>query len=408
MAANQSTQLRSFETAHDVDLAAASKVLGAAAHTFVKHVDDTVEIWASSRDWFQEEWGRDTFIALPGLLLTTKRYEEARQVFTHFASYERGGLIPNVIREEILYNTVDASLWFVHALKKYVEATNDWPFALGLRPVVRRIVAGYQQGTSYERNGVSYHIGADPSDGLIVSPPQATWMDADPSGRGERIITPRNGKCVEINALWYGTLKFAVRLEQQDGSDASTIEQLAARIKTSYNAFWNEQAGYLYDVLDGDPKGAALRPNQIIAISHGEDLLSPEKQQRVLEAVSEALLTPGGLRTLAANDPDYIGHYDTHAPMAVKDLAYHQGTVWPWLMGPYCDAYKIVHGESRDELARLVRPLAQFCLDSEFRSLPEVFSGDPPFEPGGTTAQAWSVAEILRIVDELNEHGRLA
>lgn len=412
MAANQSATLRtdinSLEFLSDPKTHA---TLRAAADTFVKHTNDTTEIWAASRDWFLEEWGRDTFISLPGLLLTTKRYDEAKQVFRHFAQREQGGLIPNVIRgDEVIYNTVDGSLWFIHALKRYLEATQDWSLVLELLPTVRNIIAGYRNGTTYERSGNEQRIGIDASDGLVSSPPQATWMDADPSGNGTAIVTPRNGKCVEINALWYNALRFAAKVEQyaNNDQDAAELDELANHVKTMFaSKFWNNDAGYLYDVIDGDPHGAALRPNQIFAISHGADLLEPSRQAQVLTVVQNELLTPGGLRTLSQHDSAYLGAYDTSAPMAVKDLAYHQGTVWPWLVGPYCDALAIVRGQQskshrdiREEVGRIIAPLVQFCLDSEFKSLPEVFSGSPPYDPGGTTSQAWSVAEVLRVAKQ--------
>jgi len=375
-----------------------------AADTFVKHTNDTVEIWAASRDWFLEEWGRDTFIALPGLLLAVKRYDEAKEVFRHFAEYEKNGIIPNRIqKDEILYNTVDGSLLFIYALKKYLDATGDREFVDSLLPTVRSIISHYQKGTSYERSGKTYDIGMDQEDGLILSPPQATWMDADPSGKGAMIVTPRNGKAVEINALWY----FCLLTVGAWDHNQEWIE-LAGRVKESFNEkFWNGDEHCLFDVIDGDPHSAALRPNQLFAISHGFDLLSPEHQEQVLEAVTKDLLTPGGLRTLSPRDSHYRGSYDTSAPMYEKDWAYHQGTVWPWLSGPYCDALVIVRknqgkrkGEIKAELEKILSPLVRFCLESEFKSLPEVFSGDSPHEPGGTTSQAWSIAEVLRVMVE--------
>ena len=408
MSANQPTALRTDIRSLDFlgdpgNLA----VLEKAARQFVKRHDGTTEIWAASRDWFLEEWGRDTFIALPGLLLTTGRHEEARQIFVRYAGREQDGLIPNVIRpDETLYNTADASLLLVHALRAYVTATQDWPFVARLLPTLRNIVAGYRYGTGYRRGEDRYEIRMDAGDGLVVSPPQATWMDADPSGNGTAVVTPRGGKCVEINALWYGVLRFAVEAERQlaTGEDTAELEQLAELVCASFaGRFWNADNGCLYDVIEGDPHGSAIRPNQLFAISHGGDLLSLVQQQAVLEVVGRELLTSGGLRTLSPRDLLYRGHYDTSAPMPEKDLAYHQGTVWPWLIGPYADAVRIVQarqGLPEDEINReigsLMAPLVQFCLDSGYKSLPEVFSGDAPYEPGGTTSQAWSVAEVLR------------
>lgn len=389
-------------------------VLQDAAKTFIKHTDSTVEIWAASRDWFLEEWGRDTFISLPGLLLTPKRYEEAKQVFLHFAEHEREGLIPNVIRgDKPIYNTADASLWFIYALRAYLDAAGDWSLVTTLMPTVRNIIQGYTKGTSYEHVGSRHQIGMDPNDGLIISPPQSTWMDADPAGDGTTIVTPRNGKCVEINALWYSTLRFAIDTEKRldNNADLTELNNTANLVRTSFtNKFWNAHTNCLFDVIEGDPHGSAIRPNQVIAISHGGDLLELEKQRQILDVVKRDLLTPYGLRTLSRQDPEYRGQYDTTAPMSIKDLAYHQGTVWPWLMGPYCDALWIVHASQSlnnnmigCEIGTLITPLVQFCLESEFKSLPEVFSGDSPYEPGGTSSQAWSVAEVLRVLVKIDQ-----
>jgi predicted glycogen debranching enzyme len=413
MAANQPTSILahvdSLEFLSNTDTLS---VLQDAGQTFVKQADNSVEIWAASRDWFLEPWGRDTFISLPGLLLTTKRYEQAKQVFRRFAAYEQDGLIPNVIRDNtLLYNTVDASLWFIHALRAYLEATDDWSFMASAIPTVRNIITGYTKGTSYEHAGRQHRIAMDTSDGLIVSSAQATWMDADPSGNEMAIVTPRNGKCVEINALWYGALRFVIDVEKKfnEASDTAELDETANRVRLSFaSKFWNPDTTCLFDVIEGDPHGAAIRPNQVIAISHGRDLLELDKQQQILTVVERDLLTPAGLRTLSPHDPQYKGHYETSAPMSIKDLAYHQGTVWPWLIGPYCDALRIVQvtqGKPYDvinhQIETLISPLVRFCLDSEFKSLPEVFSGDPPYEPGGTTSQAWSVAEVLRIVESV-------
>lgn len=408
MSANQTAALQPETMPEILDNPDVLPTLRTAADSFVHQQGDSTEIWAASRDWFLEEWGRDTFISLPGLLLTTGRYETARQVFLRFAAHEQNGLIPNIIRGAgSSYNTADAALWFIHALKAYTEATQDWPFIGQLLPTVRSIITHYAKGTTYEHASSRHRIGMDERDGLIVSPAQATWMDADPAGDGSTIVTPRNGKCVEINALWYGALRFACAIEKQLDSarDISTLTQQADLVRTSFaDKFWNDAAGCLYDVLEGDPHGAAIRPNQIIAISRGEDLLNTEQQRQVLVVVQRELLTPGGLRTLSPQDPQYCGYYDTSAPVPVKDLAYHQGTVWPWLLGPYCDTLAIVrghqgalHDEIRHEIGQTIAPLVRFCLDSEFKSLPEVFSGDPPYDPGGTTSQAWSVAEVLRL-----------
>ncbi len=387
--------------------------LAQAASTFVKYVDGSVQIWAASRDWFLEEWGRDTFISLPGLLLATGRFGEARKVIEGFAKYEKNGLIPNRIRKDkIEYNTADASMWFVQAVKLYLEYTGDLNFVAAILPVLRRIMDAYKNGTSYERFGNSQKIKMDNNDALVASPPQATWMDADPSGTGKTIVTPRNGKAVEINALWYNNARAMARFEmlEKNSLGARDYDSLADDIKKSFNGkFWNWSENALLDVIEGDPHGGAIRPNMILAVSLGGDLLPNKRKIAVFESVRKDLLTPGGLRSLSPRDSFYIGTYDTYLPIENKDLAYHQGTAWPWLMGPFCDALEIalkIQGASissiRSEIRFYVGPLVKFCIESPYKSLPEVFSGNPPYEPGGTTSQAWSVAEVLRIIDKYN------
>jgi predicted glycogen debranching enzyme len=239
-------------------------------------------------------------------------------------------------------------------------------------------------------------------------------MDADPSGKGQENVTPRNGKAVEINALWYANLLWVQKAKRKlnkrsEGvalslpkhhTHSDALRKLAGQVKQSFNTrFWNDAENCLFDVIDGDVHSGAVRPNQVVAISHGEDLLTKKRKKQVFDVVTRDLLTPAGLRTLSPRDSSYRGTYDTHAPMAEKDYAYHQGTVWPWLMGPYGDAFMKLN-EDRMGLKRILTPLVRFAIESEFKSLPEVFSGDPPHEPGGTTSQAWSVGEVLRLIVE--------
>ncbi len=387
--------------------------LRSAAKTFVKDKNGSVQIWASALDWFQQEWGRDTFISLPGLLLATKRFEDAKKLLRGFSRFERKGLVPNRIwdaakPDTIEYNTADGSLWFIHAIHQFAEYTGDWSFVSEMWPTVQKILLNYSKGTGYKRLGNAYGIKMD-EDGLIVSPEQSTWMDADPNAQGKP-VTPRNGKAVEINALWYGALLFAAEVAQRRNEPEKAGEYLAiaARAKESFNEkFWNEEAKALLDVIEGDPKSLAIRPNMIIAVSHGGDLLSPERQEAVFQAATRELVTLFGLRTLSAQDPDFQPRYDTNLPVSAKDLAYHQGTVWPWLWGSYIDALVRVRkyqGRSRDEIKAeikiLLTPTAEFLLANEHHTLPEVFDGAAPYRPGGTRSQAWSVAEVLRIVTE--------
>jgi len=401
MTANQATRIEPAAHLSAAELKTAVKVLQSASERFVQTDGERTEIWAASQDWFLESWGRDTFIALPGILLSTQQFETAKQVFRTFAEYAQNGLIPNRIRDhEILYNTADASLWFGLALKKYLAVTGDSDFVAEMWPTVESILKAYQNGTHYHYAGQDHFIGAD-SDGLIVSPTQATWMDADPSGHGQSPVTPRYGKAVEINALWYGLMSFSQTL-YPDREQAKYLKSF--RLKFN-RRFWNDDEDCLLDVVDGDPHSGALRPNQIFAISQAEDLLSNTRQRKVFKSVTSDLLTPGGLRTLSPRDSHYHGIYDTAAPMSVKDWAYHQGAVWPWLIGPYIDALFIVRlgrGKYEDvvqkEALEILTPLLKFALESEHKSLPEVFSGEAPHEPGGTRSQAWSVAEVLRVV----------
>jgi predicted glycogen debranching enzyme len=250
----------------------------------------------------------------------------------------------------------------------------------------------------------------DENDALILSPAQATWMDADPSGTGRTIVTPRNGKAVEINALWYDNLRFLAKVEKYEKNSykAEDYNSLADAVKKSFNEkFWNMTEKTLFDVVEGDPNGEAKRPNMILAVSHGGDLLHENRQIEVFESVETELLTPGGLRTLSPSNAQYIGTYDTYLPMECKDLAYHQGSAWPWLIGPFCDAMtrvRLYQGKDktsiRHEIAQVIGPLVRFCIESPYKSLPELFSGNPPYEPGGTTSQAWSVAEVSRTLDK--------
>jgi len=387
MAANQETRLKTDD--FDWKKYPVLETFKSAASTFVKRLDKGAQIWAASRDWFMEEWGRDTFISLPGILLTSRRFDDAKKVFKKFARFEKNGLIPNRISNKMEYNAADAPMWFIQSVKSYLKYTRDSRFVDDMLPVMRRIIGAYKNGASYEKYGEKQTIWMD-EDGLIMSPAQATWMDADCFGK--QPVTPRNGKAIEINALWYDNLRFLSKLDRDYGP-------LADAVKKSFNKkFWNKSKKCLYDVIDGDAHGRATRPNMIFAVSHAGDLISMTRQKQIVKKVKKELLTAGGLRTLSPKDPSYKGTYDTYLPVEQKDLAYHQGTAWPWLMGAYCDALAKVG--KKEEIIKAITPLVRFCLESPYKSLPEVFSGNPPYEPGGTTSQAWSVAEVLRVLVE--------
>jgi predicted glycogen debranching enzyme len=286
-------------------------------------------------------------------------------------------------------------MWFIQATKSYWQYTGDLNFVREMLPVLRRIIDAYQNGTSYERFGNKQTIKMDENDALIVSPPQATWMDAAPSGTSKTIVTPRNGKAVEIDALWYDNIRFLATLERQEKNllKAKDYDSLADNIKKSFNSkFWNWSENALMDVIEGDPHGGAARPNMVLAVSHGRDLLPENRQIGVVESAKKDLLTPGGLRTLSPRDSQYRGIYDTYQPMNKKDLAYHQGTAWPWLIGPYCDAQVTVRQHQvestasiREEIARVIGPLARFCVGSPSRSLLK-----------------HGVLQVLRIIDKHN------
>ncbi len=334
--------------------------------------------------WF-DDWGRDAMIALPGLLLSTGRFEAARQVLRSFAGAMKDGVLPNDLGAHS-YNTVDASLWFAQAVGRYYDATGDLDFVAELWPRLLEVVR------RYSRAGEDF--GAD-DDGLIISGPALTWMDARVETRP---VTARAGKCCEINALWYCLLRRMERLAQELGTPLEPmILDLANKVQRSYSRFWNSENGCLFDVIDHED--ASIRPNQIIA-AIAPDLLPDVMRKSILEVVTRELLTPFGLRTLSPRDPRYAGRY-AGGPKE-RDSSYHQGTVWPWLIGPYIDLLLAVQGRSDETLKRgleALRPLLD--LAAEMGTIPEVFDGDLPQKPGGCFSQAWSVGEVLRAYEEL-------
>jgi predicted glycogen debranching enzyme len=343
--------------------------------------------------WFTD-WGRDTMISLEGLTLTTNRSLEASWILRNFANAIRDGLIPNLFPErsrEGLYHTADATLWFFHAIERYLKATEDrWTLRL-LLPKLIDIVEHHLRGTRFG-------IGIDPKDGLLrqgAEGYQLTWMDAKV---GDWVVTPRRGKAVEINALWYNALKLLQQWLSEEGLEerAQEINAYAEKALKSFNQrFWCEAEGYLYDVIDG-PNGddAACRPNQLLAISLTHPILDPSKWKPVVQTVHRRLWTPVGLRSLAPGHPDYKAKY--FGDLRARDAAYHQGTVWAWLVGPLIDARLKVYPEDRagahELLQGFIPHLDQACIGS----ISEVFDAEPPFTPRGCISQAWSVAEVLR------------
>jgi predicted glycogen debranching enzyme len=352
--------------------------------------------------WFFD-WGRDAFISLPGLLLATGRYEDARSVLTTFAAAADEGMIPNRFddRSQTAYfNSIDASLWFINAAFGYLKTTGDkTTFTEQLLPVILQIIESYSSGTRF---GIS----AD-TDGLITGgseETQLTWMDAKFGGTA---FTPRHGKAVEVNALWYNALcklsKFYAGVETEK---ANRFDKLAKTVGRSFiDLFWNEKSGYLNDCVYPDGTvDMSCRCNQILAVSLEFSPLTAEQQKKIVEVVWSELLTPYGLRSLSPKDAKYKGTYS--GPQYQRDESYHQGTVWAWLMGPFVEAHLKVNGfspPSRQEAQGFVRLLvehltAQGCLGS----ISEIFDGEPPHEPKGCFAQAWSVAELIRAIELIN------
>ena len=338
--------------------------------------------------WFTD-WGRDTMISLPGLAIANRRGDVAEAIVRGFAPFVDGGMLPNVFPDggsAPEYNTVDAALWYVEAIRACAEVTRDPEFARDLFPVLRAIVHGYTRGTRFG-------IGVDQSDGLVragVPGVQLTWMDAKV---GDRVITPRIGKPVEINALWFAALKTAGTFAEHCDEDPLPYEDAAARVRESFARFWNEDRGCLFDVLDGpDGNDPAIRPNQLFAVALAPELLTPTRARAVVDVCVRDLVTPVGLRTLAPGDPAYVGHYG--GDQTARDGAYHQGTVWPWLLGTFVHAHMNVYDDP--VLARsFIAPLADALDGYGIGTLGEIFDGDAPHAPCGTIAQAWSVAEFI-------------
>jgi predicted glycogen debranching enzyme len=344
--------------------------------------------------WFAD-WGRDTMIALPGLTLARGHHDVARTILRTFARYVDGGMIPNRFPdgdEPPEYNTFDASLWYIEAVRAYVAATNDRDLAVELYPTLSEIVDAY-------KNGTRYGIVMDASDGLVRGGEpgvQLTWMDAKV---GDWVVTPRIGKPIEINALWYAALRTLEHLSQLIDRSSAPFRALAEKTRAGFARYWN--GGYTYDVLDG-PGGndATLRPNAIFAVSLHASPLTQQQQHAIVDVCGREFVTPRGLRSLSPRDPAYVPQYlgDVHA----RDGAYHQGTVWGWLIGPFASAHYHVHGDR--ELARsFVLPLLDELSNYGLGSIGEIFDAEPPFAARGTIAQAWSVAEVLRVLDELGD-----
>jgi predicted glycogen debranching enzyme len=348
--------------------------------------------------WFTD-WGRDTFIALRGLCFATGRYDDARQILLEWSTVVSEGMLPNRFPDrgaEPEFNAVDASLWFAIAVSELLDTADAGRAILSaddrasLRDAVLRIVEGYARGTRF---GIRLD-----ADGLLacgVPGVQVTWMDAKV---GDRVITPRVGKPVEIQALWLSALRLAASIDPH-------WQSVLRHGRASFaERFWNAEGGYLYDVVDVDHEpgrvDASFRPNQIFAAGGlGEPLIDPARARRVVDAVEARLLTPLGLRSLAPGEPGYVGHY--RGGPAERDASYHQGTVWPWLLGPFVEAWVAVRGEdaaaAAEARSRFLDPLRAHLDDAGLGHVSEIADADPPFTPAGCPFQAWSLGELLRV-----------
>jgi predicted glycogen debranching enzyme len=355
---------------------------------------DEVRTVIAGYHWFTD-WGRDTMISLEGLTLVTGRSLEAGYILRTFAHYVRDGLIPNMFpdgQKEGLYNTADATLWFFHALGRYLENSKDHITLRLLLPTLVDIVEHHLRGTKF-------NIHVDPDDGLLIQGQkgyQLTWMDAK---MGDWVVTPRRGKAVEINALWYNALRLLDGwLREIDPAAAQRYEQHAARAHESFNRrFWFAEGGHLYDVIDVDGGSAsdpACRPNQLFAISLDHPVLDESRWKSVLEVAQAELLTPVGLRSLSPKHPDYKPIYS--GDLRSRDGAYHQGTVWAWLIGPFIDAWLKVHPRDKQGARKFLDRFPERMNENGIGTISEVFDAREPHTAGGCIAQAWSVAEVLR------------
>jgi predicted glycogen debranching enzyme len=373
------------------------RTLAAASDQYIVSRGDQKTVIAGY-PWFTD-WGRDTMIALPGLTLATGRAEIARSTLCEFARHVDRGMLPNRFPdagETPEYNTIDATLWYFEAIRSLLEYTGDYTFVSHLYPVLADIIEWHIRGTRY---GIKMD-----SDGLIASSDttvQLTWMDAK---IGDWVVTPRYGKAVEIQALWYNTLRTMEDIAQKTEmlSDAQTYSRLAEMTQRSFNAlFWNEAASCLYDTVVDGKGDSTIRPNQILAVSLMHSMLSKERAKAVVDVVERELLTPYGLRSLSSADARYRGRYEGD-PVS-RDSSYHQGPVWAWLLGPFIDAYLKVNGnrkKAQEQVRAWLRVFATHLAEAGLGHVSEIFDGDEPHCPRGCFAQAWSVAEVLRAIME--------
>jgi predicted glycogen debranching enzyme len=371
-----------------------------AANQFVVQRSESLKTVIAGYHWFTD-WGRDTMIALPGLCLTTGKFDDAKKIIKAFAESVQNGMLPNRFKdgnEAPEYNNVDGTLWFFVAIYRYLQTTQDRNFILNeILPVLNDIVDHHFKGTLY-------NIKVD-EDGLLYAGEigqQLTWMDAKV---GDWVVTPRMGKPVEIQALWYNALKiFAYLLDlNYQSQNASAMEEAAQKAKDTFlSRFWNQDGNYLYDLIDeNNQPDASIRPNQLFAISLPFPLIEGEKAQAVFNCVEEHLYTPVGLRSLSPDDQGYYGSYE--GDWKRRDASYHQGGVWSWLLGPYVDVMMRVSGDHAHRLSqKVIYDFAYHLEEGCIGSVSEIFDGDAPHYPRGCIAQAWGVSEVLRVIEEYN------
>ncbi len=374
-----------------------AQMLALAADQFIVKRGEKLKSIIAGYHWFSD-WGRDTMISLPGLCLSTERYADARKIIKAFSESISEGMLPNRFSdygEKPEYNTIDATLWFFVAIYKYYKTTKDGGFVRGLLPVLDDIL-------SWHLNGTRYNIHVD-TDGLLYGGEpgvQLTWMDAKV---GDWVVTPRTGKAVEINALWFNAISIYRELRSEImGLEDSKYAALAATIrKTFTQLFWNESTGYLNDCVDGDNISTELRPNQIYVLSLPFKLLPLDRSLKILEVVTEKLLVTKGLRSLSPDHKDFNGHYG--GDPWHRDSTYHQGTVWSFLIGAYVDALVDLRGNvGKAEATQLMKQFLEHLDEGCVGSVSEIFDGDYPHSPRGCTAQAWGVAEVLRVIVDYN------
>jgi predicted glycogen debranching enzyme len=368
-----------------------TKRLTLAADQFIVRKANSLSTIIAGYPWFTD-WGRDTMISLPGLTMVTKRYEDAREILRTFARYVSQGMLPNDfpdIEDEPEYNSVDTALWFFIAIYKYLHYTKDEIFIrTEMMPVLDEIIGWHLKGTKF-------NINVDEDGLLYAGEPGLTWMDAK---LGNKVITPRQGKAVEINALWYNALMIYAELlgKFETSKRANKFERRAENVKRRFlDLFWNDELGYLFDFIDGEKKDSSLRPNQIFALSLPYPLLSGKRAKEIFKIIVEKLYTPFGLRTLSPDDPNYKGNY--LGSQLQRANAYHQGTVWGWLMGPFITTMIRFYGEyGRERAKKIINNFMQQVNEAGIGTISEIFDGNTPYSPRGCIAQAWSVGELLR------------